>query len=87
MNISGVLSIFSTLLALPMCLQSKVGGTVRCPFFRLSVHLSVPAWAHRSKPTAAGLLLWALLAGDIARLLQQRRANAGSATSSAYVGS
>jgi len=29
---------------------------------------------------------WARLAGDIDRLLQQRRANAGSATLSAYVG-
>jgi len=31
-------------------------------------------------PAAAGLLLWARRAGDIDRLLQQRRANAGSAT-------
>ena len=38
-------------------------------------------------PTAAGLLLWARWEGDIDRLLQQRRANAGSATLSAYVGS
>ena len=29
--------------------------TVRC----LSVRLSIPAWAHSSKPAAAGLLLWA----------------------------
>ena len=36
---------------------------------------------------AAGLLLWARRAGDIDRLLQQRRANAGSTTLSAYVGS
>jgi len=31
-------------------------------------------------PAAAGLLLWARRAGDIDRLLQRRRANAGSAT-------
>jgi len=47
----------------------------------------VPAWAHSSKHAAAGLLLWARLAGDIDRLLKQRRANAGSATLSAYVSS
>jgi len=47
--------------------------------------LSVPASAHNSKPAAAGLLLWARRAGDIDRLLQQRRANAGSATLSAYI--
>jgi len=35
------------------------------------VRLSVPAWAHSSKPAAAGLLPWALRAGDINRLLQQ----------------
>ena len=47
---------------------------------RLSVvRLSVQTWAH-SKPAAVGLLQWARLAGDIDRLLQQRRANAGSAT-------
>ena len=39
-----------------------------------------------SRRTAAGLLSWARRAGDIDRLLQQRRANAGSATLSAYVG-
>ena len=33
------------------------------------------------------LLLWARRAGDIDRLVQQRRANAGSAALSAYVGS
>jgi len=47
----------------------------------------VPAWAHSSKHAAAGLLLWVRLAGDIDRLLKQRRANAGSATLSAYVSS
>jgi len=36
---------------------------------RLPVRLSVPAWAHSSKPVAAGLLLWARRAGDIDRLL------------------
>jgi len=30
-----------------------------------SIHLSVPAWAHSSKPIAAGLLLWAWQTGDI----------------------
>jgi len=48
---------------------------------RLSVCLSVPAWAHSSKPGAAGLLL----AGDLDRLSQ--RANAGSAALLVYVGS
>jgi len=33
----------------------------------------------------AGLLLWARRVGDIDRLLQQRRANAGSAALLAYV--
>jgi len=33
------------------------------------------------------LLLWARRAGDVNRLLQQRRVNAGSATLSAYLGS
>ena len=41
-----------------------------CP----SVRPSVPAWAHSTKPAAAGLLLWARRAGDIDRWLQQRRA-------------
>ena len=43
---------------------------------RASVRLSVPAWAHSSKPTAAGLLLWARLAGDIDRLLRDTRSAA-----------
>ena len=30
----------------------------------MSVRLSVPAWAHSSKPAAANLLLWARRAGD-----------------------
>jgi len=51
---------------------------------RPSVRLSVPAWVHSSKPAAAaaGLLLWARRAGY--RFLQQRHANAGSATLLAY---
>jgi len=50
---------------------------------RLSVSLAAKAWAYSSsKPAAAGLLLWARQAEYIDRLLQQRRANAGSA---AYV--
>jgi len=44
------------------------------------VRLSVPAWAHGSKPAAAGLLLWARSAGDVDRLLQQRQANARTST-------
>ena len=40
------------------------------------------AWAHSSKPAAAGLLLWPRWA-DVDWLLQQRRANAGSAMLSA----
>jgi len=53
------------------------------------VHLSVPAWTHSSKPTAACLLLWARQAGDIDQLLsgmqqQQWQANLGSVTLSAY---
>jgi len=30
-----------------------------------SMRLTFPAWAHSSKPSAAGLLHWAGLAGDI----------------------
>jgi len=41
----------------------------------------------QQKPAAVGLLLCAQRAGDIDRLLQQRRANAGSDTLSEYVGS
>ena len=41
--------------------------------------------AHSGLPAAAGLLLRARPAGDIDRLLQQRRAVAGSAALSAYV--
>jgi len=54
-----------------------------------SVRPSVcPSRAHSSKLAAVGLLPWALQAGDIDRLLHgQRRANAGSATLSACVGS
>jgi len=52
-----------------------------------SVSLFVPAWADFRKAIAEGLLLWARRAGDIDRLQQQRRTNAGSATLSAYVGS
>jgi len=56
------------------------------------VHLSVPAWTHSSKPTAACLLLWAWQAGDIDQLLsgmqqQQWQANLGSVALSASAGS
>jgi len=68
-------------------MRSRVYETVRrpavCPSFSPSVRLSV----HGSKSSTAGLLLWARQAGDIDRLPQQRRANAGSATLSAYVDS
>ena len=70
-------------------IRSRVYEMVWCPF----VHMSVPAWAHSSKPgtahmhpVAAGLLLWALQAGYIDVLLQQQQVNAGSATLSVYVG-
>jgi len=63
---------------------------VWCP----SIHMSVPAWTHSSKPgtaymhpAAAGLMLWALHAVYIDLLLQQQCVNAGSATLSVYVGS
>ena len=63
--------------------QSRVYEMVRCP--SLSVCLS------QHGPTAANPLLQLLCiarrTGDIDRLLQQRRANAGSVTLSAYVGS
>jgi len=51
-----------------------------------TVHLSIPALTHSSKPTAVGLLMSARQAGNISRLLKQWRANAGSATLSVYVG-
>jgi len=49
-------------------------GSMRRYGVRPSVRQSLPARAHSSKPAAAGLLLWARRAGDIDRLLQQRRA-------------
>jgi len=56
---------------------------------RPSVRLSAPAWAHSSESAAAGLLLWA--GGQETSIdcssSGVRRANAGSATLSAYVGS
>jgi len=53
--------------------QGLQNGTVSVP---LSVRLSVPARVHSNEPAAAaaGLLLWARLAGDIDRLQQHRRA-------------
>ena len=53
--------------------------------YRASDRLSDPVRAQSSKPAAAGLLLWARLAGDVDQLLQQCRAETGSATLSAYV--
>jgi len=58
------------------------------PSVLLSVHLSVPAWTHTSTPAAACRFTAVGPAGgssDSDRLLQQQRANAGSATLSAYV--
>jgi len=52
----------------------------------VTVRLSVTTQAQGSKLAAAGLLLWARQAGDTDRLLQRRRANAGSGTLSACVG-
>ena len=52
---------FVSLFALPACYPEQV----RCP----SGRLSVSARAHSSKPSAAGLLLWARPARDIDRLL------------------
>jgi len=52
------------------------------------VRLSVCPSVCPSQPphaSVAGLLLWARRARDIDRLLQQRRANADSATLSAYI--
>jgi len=78
----------SLFLALPA--YDAEQGLCNC---QASFRLSLPAWLHSSKPAAAGLLLWARPKGDIDRLLhgaQQRgvrRANAGTATLSAYVGS
>ena len=74
------------LLALPRKMRSRVYATVRCPSICMSVRLCVCP-IRRLHATAAGLLLWAGWAGTIDRLLPQRRANAGSATLSAYVGS
>jgi len=66
-----------------LAMQSRVYETVRC----LSVCLPPARRTHSSKPAVVGMLLWARRrAGDIDRLLQQRRANAGSGTS-ACVGS
>jgi len=48
---------------------SRCYETVQCTSL---CRLSVPALAHRSKATAASLLLWAREAGDISRLLQQQ---------------
>jgi len=47
-----------------------------CPSVRLSVHLSVPAWAHSSKHTE--VIAVAPRAGDIDRLLHGRRSAAAA---------
>ena len=52
-------------------MRSRVYEMVQCPSER-SICLPVPAWAHSSKPAAAGLLLWAQPAGTIDWLLQQQ---------------
>ena len=64
-------------------MQSMVcGETVWFP----SVRLSVPSWAHNSKPATADLLLCALRAGDRS-IAAAAAGDAGSATLSAYVDS
>jgi len=57
-------------------MRSGVYERVRCPSV---CPIRLPQFA------VAGLLLWARWAGDIYRLLQQHRANVGSAALSAYV--
>ena len=52
-------------------MRSRVYEMVQCPS-EWSICLPVPAWAHSSKPAAAGLLLWAQPAGTINWLLQQQ---------------
>ena len=71
--------------------KGPLNGCV-CVIYEYSWHWGMIYWhcwhcPHSSKPTAAGLLLWAQQAGDMDQLLQQRRVNVGSATLSACVGS
>jgi len=55
---------------------------------RYGVRPSVCLWFIRPRQQrVTGLLLWARQVEDIDRLLHQRRANAGNATLSAYIGS
>jgi len=61
-------------------MRSRVYATVGRPSARLCVCPIRPLHA-----AAAGLLLWVRRAGNIDRLPQQQRANAGSAMLSAYV--
>ena len=85
--------LFSTIIgtARRVCRPGSMKRYAVSPSLRLPVRPSVPlsdlAWAYSSKPAAAGLLLRAKKARDIDRLLLQRRANADSATLSAYIGS
>ena len=65
--------------------QSRVYEMVRCPSLSVCLSQHGPTAANRSP--LLQLLCMARRAGDIDRLLQQRRANAGSVTLSAYVGS
>jgi len=67
---------------MPLKWPVKVGISVAIKRYsvRPSVRLSVLAWAHSSKPAAAGLLLSARQEGDVDRLLQQRRVNARAVT-------
>ena len=61
---------------------ARGAGSMKRYGVRLSVRLSVPAWALSSKPAPAGLLAGRRYRSQI---LQQRWVNAGSATSSACV--
>ena len=70
-----VLALGSWLLTLPAC--GRVYVTVRC----LSVCPSVCPIYRPLQQRAAGLLLWALQAGDIDRLLHGASAAAGAAAS------
>jgi len=65
--------------------QSRVYEMVRCPSLSVCLSQHGPTAANRSP--LLQLLCMARRARDIDRLLQQQRADAGSVTLSAYVGS
>jgi len=70
---------------LTCCLRSRVYEMVRCPSLSVCLSQHGPTAANRNP--LLQLLCIARRTGDIDRLLQQQRANAGSVTLSAYVGS